>query len=222
MLKVRNMTKSFGNKNILDNLELNIKKGEIIVIVGSSGEGKTTLLRCINGLEKCDDGYIEIDNRVFCKNGKYIQGKELLNIRKDIGVVFQNFNLFPHMSITENIIEAPITVLKRNRSDVISESRSILKILSLEGLENKYPFSLSGGQKQRVAIGRALIMKPKVLCFDEPTSALDPKITMEIKDIIKNLSNEGISIMIITHDMKFAKEVSDKMYKLEEGILKEI
>lgn len=220
MLKVEKLSKRFKDKQVLKDLDLTINEGEVSVIVGRSGEGKTTLLRCINGLEKCDSGDVYINNKAFCTNGNYIEGKDLISVRKELGVVFQNFNLFPHMSILENIIEAPSRVLKISKEKAIEEGENILKSLSLEELKDMYPCSLSGGQKQRVAIGRALAMKPKVICFDEPTSALDPKTTMEVKDIIRDLAKEGIAIMIITHDMEFAKEVSDKIYKLEDGKLK--
>lgn len=215
MLEVKGIKKSFGNNDVFKDLDLVIDKGETVVVVGRSGEGKTTLLRCITGLEKCDDGLIKINNKIFCKNGVYVEGKELKEVRKDIGVVFQNFNLFPHMTVLENIIEAPIRVLKESKEIAIKKAREILKSLSMEDKENNYPFELSGGQKQRVAIARALAMEPKVLCFDEPTSALDPKTTIEVGEIIKKLNKEGITIMIITHDISFANMVTKRVLKME-------
>ncbi len=219
MLEVKGIKKSFGKNDIFKDLNLTIDKGETVVVVGRSGEGKTTLLRCITGLEKCDDGSIKINDKVFCNNGKYAEGKALKEVRKDIGVVFQNFNLFPHMTVLENIIEAPIRVLKENKEITIKKARNILKSLSMEDKENNYPFELSGGQKQRVAIARALAMEPKVLCFDEPTSALDPKTTIEVGEIIKKLNEEGITIMIITHDISFANMVAKRVLKMEKGKL---
>lgn len=219
MLEVKGIKKSFGKNDVFKDLDLVIDKGETVVVVGRSGEGKTTLLRCITGLEKCDDGFIKINNKVFCKNGVYVDGKALKEVRKDIGVVFQNFNLFPHMTVLENIIEAPIRVLKESKESAIKKAREILKNLSMEDKENNYPFELSGGQKQRVAIARALAMEPKVLCFDEPTSALDPKTTIEVGEIIKKLNEEGITIMIITHDISFANMVAKRVLKMEDGRL---
>lgn len=219
MLEVKGIKKSFGNNNVFENLDLNIERGKTVVVVGRSGEGKTTLLRCITGLEKCDDGEIIVNNKVFCKNGKYVQGKELKEVRKDIGVVFQNFNLFPHMTVLENVIEAPIKVLKKSKEEAIIMGKSILKSLSMDGKEDNYPCELSGGQMQRVAIARALAMEPKVLCFDEPTSALDPKTTLEVSEIIKDLNKKGITIMIITHDISFANIVANKVLKMENGVL---
>lgn len=219
MLDIKGIKKSFGNNNVFENLDLNIEKGKTVVVVGRSGEGKTTLLRCITGLEKCDDGEIKINDKVFCKNGQYVQGKELKEVRKDIGVVFQNFNLFPHMTVLENIIEAPIKVLKKSKEEAVIIGKAILKSLSMDGKEGSYPCELSGGQMQRVAIARALAMEPKVLCFDEPTSALDPKTTLEVSEIIKSLNKKGITIMIITHDIAFANIVANKVLKMENGVL---
>ncbi|WP_024614453.1 amino acid ABC transporter ATP-binding protein [Clostridium sp. Ade.TY] len=220
MLDVLKIKKNFGDNNVFEDLDLNIKKGETVVVVGKSGEGKTTLLRCITGLEKCDYGKIIINNKVFCSDGKYAEGKLLKEIRKDIGVVFQNFNLFPHMTVMENIIEAPIKVLKVNKDEAKERALKLLEKLSMKGKENSYPNELSGGQKQRVAIARALAMEPKILCFDEPTSALDPETTLEVSNIIKKLNKEGISIMIITHDIDFAKDVSDRVLTMDKGKLK--
>lgn len=222
MLKVERIKKSFGNNNIFENLDLHIKKCETIVVVGKSGEGKTTLLRCVTGLENCDNGKIIINDKTFFADGKYAEGKLLKEIRKDIGVVFQNFNLFPHMTVIENIIEAPIKVLKMDKDKAKAMALKLLDNLSMNGKENSYPNELSGGQKQRVAIARALAMSPKILCFDEPTSALDPETTIEVSKIIKKLNEDGISIMIITHDIDFANNVADRILTMKDGKLKEI
>lgn len=221
MLKVSNLKKRFGHTEVLKGINLEIKKGEILVIVGNSGGGKTTLLRCVNELEHCDEGNIEINGKTLCTNGKYVGKKELKEIRKDIGLVFQNYNLFPHMSVLENLIEAPQKVLGWKREDAIKKAKETLGFLNLLEKKNNYPFELSGGQKQRVAIGRALVLEPKIMCFDEPTSALDPGLTGEVANLIKSLSTKGMSMMIITHDMDFAKKVSDRIVSMDAGMLQE-
>lgn len=217
MLKIKELKKTFGNTLVLKGVDLDILEGEIVVIVGPSGGGKTTLLRIITGLEKCDGGSIDIAGKTLCNDGKYCDKKTANLIRKDIGLVFQNFNLFPHKSVLENIIEAPIRVLGEKKEDAINKAIEILKFLGLSDKVDSYPFELSGGQKQRVAIGRALALNPKLMCFDEPTSALDPSLTLDIANLIKNLSKEGMSMLIITHDMEFAKLVSDKIVSMDSG-----
>lgn len=219
MLKVSNVKKSFGDTEVLKGVDLEIKEGEIVVIVGNSGGGKTTLLRCVNALEHCDEGDIEINGRILCKNGKYVDKNELREIRKDIGLVFQNYNLFPHMSVLENLIEAPQRVLGMTKKEAIEKAEETLGFLGLSSKKDNYPFELSGGQKQRVAIGRALVLEPKIMCFDEPTSALDPGLTGEVANLIKSLSEKGMSMMIITHDINFAKDVSDRIVSMNLGII---
>lgn len=219
MLKIRGLKKTFGDNLVLKDIDLDINKGEIVVIVGPSGGGKTTLLRTITGLEFCEDGSIEIDGKFLCKGGKYANKKFINSIRKDIGLVFQNFNLFPHKSVLENIIEAPIKVLGQTKKEAINNALDILSFLGLSDKTNNYPCELSGGQKQRVAIGRALALNPKLMCFDEPTSALDPSLTRDIADLIRSLSKTGMSMLIITHDMEFAKLVSDKILSMNSGVI---
>lgn len=221
MLKVSGLRKRFGKTEVLKGVDLEIKSGEILVIVGPSGGGKTTLLRCVNALETCDNGSIEIDGKELCKNGKYIDKIEMKNIRKDIGLVFQNFNLFPHMSVLENLIEAPQKVFSISKEEAIKRAEEILGFLGLKDKRDSYPCELSGGQKQRVAIGRALVLDPKLMCFDEPTSALDPGLTDEVAKLIRSLGKEGMSMMIITHDMEFAKKVADRIFSMNKGILSE-
>lgn len=221
MLKINNLKKKFDNTEVLKGIDLEIKEGEILVVVGPSGGGKTTLLRCINALEKADEGNIQVNNNYICKDGKYVSKSELKDIRKDIGLVFQGFNLFPHLSVLENLIEAPQVVFKQNKQETINKAMNILKFLGLEDKANNYPCELSGGQKQRVAIGRALILEPKLMCFDEPTSALDPGLTGEVSKLIKSLSDKGMAMLIITHDMDFAKNTADRIFSMEKGILKE-
>lgn len=217
MLKIRGLKKFFGNNLVLKGVNLEINKGEIVVVVGPSGGGKTTLLRTITGLEKCDDGTIEIDGYTFCKDGRYCDKKSSSIIRKNVGLVFQNFNLFPHKSVLENIIEAPTRALGEKKENAINKANEILSFLGLSDKANNYPCELSGGQKQRVAIGRALALNPKLMCFDEPTSALDPSLTLDVAKLIKSLSKTGMSMLIITHDMEFAKLVSDKIVFMDSG-----
>lgn len=217
MLKIRGLKNFFGNNLVLKGVNLEINKGEIVVVVGPSGGGKTTLLRTITGLEKCDDGTIEIDGYTFCKDGRYCDKKSSSIIRKNVGLVFQNFNLFPHKSVLENIIEAPTRALGEKKENAINKANEILRFLGLSDKANNYPCELSGGQKQRVAIGRALALNPKLMCFDEPTSALDPSLTLDVAKLIKSLSKTGMSMLIITHDMEFAKLVSDKIVSIDSG-----
>ena len=208
MLELKNISKSFGDKVILNNLNLEVKDGEILCIVGQSGGGKTTLLRCISGLEKIDGGQILIDGQVF---------DPYTNENNDsvIGVVFQEYNLFPHLTVLQNVTLATTMVLKKKKEIAENEAKNLLNGLALEGKEGLYPFQLSGGQKQRVAIARALAMKPQILCYDEPTSALDPGLTATVKDIVLNLKKEGMTQIIVTHDMDFAEEIADNILKVK-------
>ena len=217
MLKLRKIKKSFGNLDVLKSIDLDIDEKEIVVLVGPSGGGKTTLLRIINMLERCHSGYIEVNGRVLCNDGRYIDKKSMMEISKDVGMVFQNFNLFPHKSVIENIIEGPMRLLKKSKEQSKSEAREILSFLGLSEKEDSYPHQLSGGQKQRVAIGRALAMEPKLMCFDEPTSALDPELTEEVANVIKMLSKKGMTMLIITHDMTFAEKVASRIISMDNG-----
>ena len=217
MLKLRKIKKSFGNLDVLKSIDLDIDEKEIVVLVGPSGGGKTTLLRIINMLERCHSGYIEVNGRVLCNDGRYIDKKSMMEISKDVGMVFQNFNLFPHKSVIENIIEGPMRVLKKSKEQSKSEAREILSFLGLSEKEDSYPHQLSGGQKQRVAIGRALAMEPKLICFDEPTSALDPELTEEVANVIKMLRKKGMTMLIITHDMTFAEKVASRIISMDNG-----
>lgn len=217
MLKLRKIKKSFGNLDVLKSIDLDIDEKEIVVLVGPSGGGKTTLLRIINMLERCHSGYIEVNGRVLCNDGRYIDKKSMMEISKDVGMVFQNFNLFPHKSVIENIIEGPMRVLKKSKEQSKSEAREILSFLGLSEKEDSYPHQLSGGQKQRVAIGRALAMEPKLMCFDEPTSALDTELTEEVANVIKMLSKKGMTMLIITHDMTFAEKVASRIISMDNG-----
>lgn len=219
MLKVEGLCKSFGKTQVLKGVNLEIKKGEIVVVVGASGGGKTTLLRSVNYLEKCDKGSIQIAGEYLLKDGNYVPKNKIKEIRRNIGLVFQGFNLFPHKSVLENMIEAPIRVLGQKPEQAIASAKEIISFLGLEEKVNCYPYELSGGQKQRVAIGRALALKPKLMCFDEPTSALDPALTGDVAKLIKSLSVEGMAMLIITHDMTFAKLVADRIVSMEDGVI---
>lgn len=205
MLELKNIKKSFSGRKILDGISLKVTDGEIMCIVGQSGGGKTTLLRCISGLERIDEGEMILDGRKFDP----MSSKEAL-----IGVVFQEYNLFPHLSVLENVTLAPKIALKKDPQAVEKEARQLLKKLSLEGKENLYPYQLSGGQKQRVSIARALAMHPKILCYDEPTSALDPGLRDKVRDIILSLKNESMTQIVVTHDLNFAREIADDILKV--------
>lgn len=208
MLKVKNLNKSFGENKVLNNINFEVKSGEVCVLLGKSGAGKTTILRCINGLETFDDGEIIVDDCTM-KDKSHISRN-----RDKIGMVFQNFNLFPHMSVLENIISAPINVLKKSKEDAVKQAKEILKMVDLEDKIHAYPYELSGGQCQRVAIARACALTPKVLCFDEPTSALDVDSIEKVSKIIRNLKAKGMAILIITHDIGFANDINDKIIKI--------
>lgn len=205
MLELKNIKKSFSGRKILDGISLKVTDGEIMCIVGQSGGGKTTLLRCISGLERIDEGEMILDGRKFDP----MSSKEAL-----IGVVFQEYNLFPHLSVLENVTLAPKIALKKDPQAVEKEARQLLKKLALEGKENLYPYQLSGGQKQRVSIARALAMHPKILCYDEPTSALDPGLRDKVRDIILSLKDESMTQIVVTHDLNFAREIADDILKV--------
>ncbi|HNX24358.1 MAG TPA: amino acid ABC transporter ATP-binding protein [Spirochaetota bacterium] len=221
MLQARNLYKSFGTHRVLDNVNFEVNKGEVIVIIGPSGSGKSTLLRCFNGLEEIESGVITIENETFaCKeNGKKdrINTKEKKDIAKKLGMVFQHFNLFPHKTVLENVIEAPITVLGVKKSDAVIMAETLLEKVGLSDKKNAYPSKISGGQKQRVAIARALGMNPDIMLFDEPTSSLDPELVGEVQKVIIDLAREKMTMLIVTHEMRFAEEVADRIIFMDEG-----
>lgn len=199
LLEIKHVKKSFGDVEVLKDISLTVERGEVLGIIGPSGSGKSTLLRCATGLEKQDAGEILYDGT--------------------FGLVFQNFNLFPHFSVMKNITDAPIRVQKREKDEVYKEARELLKKMGLQDKENAYPFQLSGGQQQRVSIARALAMKPDILFFDEPTSALDPELTGEILKVIKDLAAEHMTMVIVTHEMNFARNVSDQIIFMDGGVI---
>lgn len=226
VLSVEGLYKSFKSKAVLKDITFQLARNEILAIIGRSGVGKTTLLGCINNLVRCDRGTIIVDGMYLCKdeNGTSVYAKpaQILEIRKKVGLVFQNFNLFPHMSVLENIIEAPINVFGASKKEAEGKARELLKMLDLEDKANSYPFELSGGQKQRVAIARACALNPKIMCLDEPTSALDPELREGIALIAEKLAADGMGVLIITHDMNFAKRVAHRVIFMDEGrIVKE-
>ena len=224
VLRMENIRKSFGDNEVLKGVSLEVNEGEVLSIIGPSGGGKSTLLRCATLLETADDGIISYMGDPVTHidpNGKMSYAKDLNKFRKVFGLVFQNFNLFPHYSVLRNIIDAPITVLKRDKKEAIAEAKALLKKMGLEGKENLYPCELSGGMQQRVSIVRALAMKPEILFFDEPTSALDPELTGEVLKVIKQLAEEKMTMVIVTHEMSFARAVSDRVIFLDGGLVVE-
>ena len=225
LLEMNHIKKSFDGQEVLKDISIHVDEGEVLSIIGPSGSGKSTMLRCATMLETIDDGEIIYlgDKAAFSKDGYavYAKSADLKKIHSYYGLVFQNFNLFPHYSVIKNITDAPLRVQKRNKSEVYAEARELLKKMGLEDKENAYPYQLSGGQQQRVSISRALAMKPKILFFDEPTSALDPELTGEILKIIKNLAAEKMTMVIVTHEMNFAKNVSDYVVFMDKGVIVE-
>ena len=225
MYSLKNIEKSFDGNQILKGVSLDIEKNKTTVLIGPSGSGKTTLLRCINLLEIPDSGVVELNgaSMSFAKGQKVKYGSdEIRAIRKKTGMVFQNFQLFPHKTVLENIIEGPVTVLKKDKAECEKEALILLEKVGLSEKRDAFPRELSGGQQQRIAIARALAMKPELLLFDEPTSALDPELEVEVLNIIRQLVNEKQTIVIITHKMSFAREVADKVVFFDNGnILKE-
>ena len=223
ILSVKNLEKKFGDLTVLKDISFNINDGEIISIIGSSGSGKSTLLRCMNQLETITSGTITIDGKtlVETKNGTPVYaGKDVLKeILMETGFVFQNFNLFPHYSVLRNVMEAPVCVAGVPKKQAEEKARELLKKLGLETKADAYPCELSGGQSQRVSIARALALEPKILFFDEPTSALDPELTGEVLKVIKSLTDLHITMVIVTHEMAFAKEISDRIIFMDKGVI---
>ncbi|MDY0317529.1 MAG: amino acid ABC transporter ATP-binding protein [Candidatus Izemoplasmatales bacterium] len=216
ILQIKNLHKSYGLEEVLKGVNLEVSKGEIISIIGSSGSGKSTLLRCINYLEVPTSGEILFKDTDYHATNKLIQ-----NLRSKVTMVFQSFNLFDNFNVLENLILAPQKVLKLNKKDLIEKAYQTLDSVGMKDFSNKLPKHLSGGQKQRVAIARALMMNPEIILFDEPTSALDPEMVGEVLDVMKSLAKTGITMLIVTHEMSFAKELSDRVIFMNEGIVYE-
>ncbi|MCM3216912.1 amino acid ABC transporter ATP-binding protein [Niallia taxi] len=224
MLQLASIKKSFSGKEVIKEVDLSVNKGEVVVIIGPSGSGKSTLLRMINALEYPSGGDILLEgNSILFKESKgkkhpYSE-KELSRFRTEIGMVFQGFHLFAHKTVLENIIEGPIHVRKMKKEAAIEEAKVLLEKVGLSDKQNAYPHSLSGGQQQRIAIARALAMKPKMLLFDEPTSALDPELVGEVLVVMKNLALEGMTMVVVTHEMGFAREVGDRIVFIDQGVI---
>ena len=225
VLEMNNIQKHFGDLEVLKDISLSVNKGEVLSIIGPSGSGKSTLLRCAVNLEKIDGGKITYNNDVMAdtQNGKvmYAKKNELKKIRDSFGLVFQNFNLFPHYSVWKNVIDAPIHVQKRDRAEVEKTAMELLEKMGIADKKDSYPCQLSGGQQQRVSIVRALAMEPDILFFDEPTSALDPELTQEILKVIKELADEHMTMVIVTHEIDFARKVADRVIFMDGGVIVE-
>ncbi len=217
MIALKNIHKRFGDNEVLRGISLEVKKGEVCVMLGPSGGGKSTLLRTINGLEGFDEGAIQIDSIALGPDSDANRETALAAVRKRVGMVFQQFHLFPHRTVLGNIIEAPVQVLGRNRDEVIPEAKALLERVGLLEKIHAMPASLSGGQQQRVAIARSLAMKPEVILFDEPTSALDPRSTAEVVSVVEDLAQSGQTMIIVTHAMGFARAVAHRVHVLEAG-----
>ena len=226
MVRAEKVVKRFGDLTVLNGVDLSVKRGQVVVVIGPSGSGKTTLLRCINHLEKIDDGRIYIEGELVGyreKNGMLVEDREanIARIRSQVGFVFQRFNLFPHKTALENVIEAPIHVLHQPKSEVIERAHALLAKVGLAEKADVYPHKLSGGQQQRVAIARALAMNPKLMLFDEATSALDPELVGEVLKVMKQLAEEGMTMIVVTHEMGFARDVASDVIFMDKAVIVE-
>ena len=222
MLQARGIKKSFGDLEVLKGIDLTVKRGEVLAIIGPSGSGKSTLLRCLNKLETIDSGSIELEGKALVSTGadgraEYVDAKEEKEVLSRMGMVFQQFNLFPHMTVLENLIEAPVQVQGQKKSEILPYARELLEKVGLSDREDYYPSQLSGGQQQRVAIARALCMKPDIMLFDEPTSALDPELTGEVLKTMRELAAEHMTMVVVTHEMAFAREAASHVIFMADG-----
>ena len=216
MITVKNLHKSFGDVHVLAGIDEHIEQGEVVVIIGPSGSGKSTFLRCLNLLEQPTEGDIYIDDELITSSGADVN-----KIRQKMGMVFQQFNLFPHLTIMENITLAPVKLKRMTKQEAIKKGEELLERVGLSEKANSYPAQLSGGQKQRVAIARALAMQPEIMLFDEPTSALDPEMVGEVLDVMKDLADSGMTMVVVTHEMGFAREVGTRLLFMDQGIIME-
>jgi ABC-type polar amino acid transport system, ATPase component len=222
MIEAREITKSFGDLRVLDGVSLSLHKGEVVAVIGPSGSGKSTFLRCLNHLEIIDSGSIIIEGEAMATTlpdggAHYVSDSEVRRICRKMGMVFQSFNLFPHMTVLENVIEAPMTVKKLPRNVIVPKAEALLEKVGLRAKRDNYPGRLSGGQKQRVAIARALAMEPDIMLFDEPTSALDPELTGEVLRTMRQLAEERMTMLVVTHEMGFAREVAHRVIFMDNG-----
>ncbi len=218
MISVKNVVKKFGDKTVLKDVDLEVQDGEVVVLIGRSGSGKTTLLRMMNALELPTSGTVTVDGLTYDSNNR----KSQIEVRKKSGMVFQNFQLFPHMTALENVMEGLVQVKKMKQIEAREIALNLLEKVDLTHVKDQYPMSLSGGQQQRVGIARALAMNPKVMLFDEPTSALDPELVQDVLSVIKDLRDEGMTMVIVTHEMSFARNVADKVAFVHDGRIEEI
>lgn len=225
MITAKNICKNFQNLEVLKGIDLEVSEGEVVAIIGPSGGGKSTLLRCLNRLETVDGGSITIDGEELCRETsdgvKYADKENSRRIVCKMGMVFQQFNLFPHMTVLENLIEAPVNVQKRSREEAVRDAEKLLEKVGLADKRDVYPLKLSGGQQQRVAIARALAMKPAIMLFDEPTSSLDPELTGEVLRTMRELAEEKMTMVVVTHEMGFAREVATKVVFMADGHVQE-
>ncbi len=226
MLRMTDIHKSFGSQDVLKGIDFTVRRGEVSAIIGPSGSGKSTLLRCINMLETIDKGNIEVEGKFLVKTGAngealYATKSECRELLSSMGMVFQQFNLFPHMTVLENLLEAPVHVQNRKKEEVIPEAEELLRKVGLLEKKDAYPSRLSGGQQQRVAIARALTMKPDIMLFDEPTSALDPELTGEVLKTMRELADEKMTMVVVTHEMAFAREVASHVMFMADGFVVE-
>ncbi|MBR2513518.1 MAG: amino acid ABC transporter ATP-binding protein [Halomonas sp.] len=219
MVRMQQLNKHFGSLHVLNNIDLEIVPGEVVVVIGASGSGKSTLIRCINGLEEFQSGSLNVDSNELLPHGK--SGKALQTIRTEVGMVFQQFNLFPHLTVRDNITLAPMKVRGWSRQDAQETAHRLLERVGITDQVDKYPSQLSGGQQQRVALARALAMEPRLMLFDEPTSALDPEMIGEVLDAMRELAKEGMTMVIVTHEMSFAREVADRVIFIHKGEITE-
>tara|TARA_R110002012_G_scaffold56194_3_gene143913 strand:+ start:2574 stop:3302 length:729 start_codon:yes stop_codon:yes gene_type:complete len=216
---MQKLNKHFGNLHVLSDIDLTVVPGEVVVVIGASGSGKSTLIRCINGLEEFQSGSLEVDGNELLPYGK--STKALQTIRTEVGMVFQQFNLFPHLSVIDNVTLAPMKVRGISRDSAVSNAKRLLERVGIADQADKYPSQLSGGQQQRVALARALAMEPRLMLFDEPTSALDPEMIGEVLDAMRELAKEGMTMVIVTHEMGFAREVADRVIYIHKGTITE-
>lgn len=220
-IKAQNIWKKFNKLEVLKGIDLEVNEGEVVAVIGPSGGGKSTLLRCLNKLETVDRGSIAIDGEVLCREtgsgAEYVSKNDVRRVACKMGMVFQQFNLFPHMTVLQNLIEAPVNVQKRDKAQVIKEAEALLAKVGLSDKRDEYPRKLSGGQQQRVAIARALAMKPSIMLFDEPTSSLDPELTGEVLKTMRELAEEKMTMVVVTHEMGFAREVATKVVFMADG-----
>ena len=215
IVEIKGMNKYFGNLHVLKDIDLTVEQGEVVVIIGASGSGKSTLIRCVNGLEEFESGHLKVDGHELApKRGN---PKALAEIRKEVGMVFQQFNLFPHLTVKKNIMLAPRKVKSESPTVANATAERLLSRVGIGNQADKYPSHLSGGQQQRVAIARALAMEPRLMLFDEPTSALDPEMIGEVLDVMRELAKEGMTMMVVTHEMGFARQVADRVVYMEAG-----